>query len=402
MNKQEDSQSDTDTRKASSNPQPSPQPGPSNAQKQPPASGTSTASKVSEETQPLPFGDASKYVEVSEIGTGAYGKVFKARDQSSDSFVAMKKVRIAMTEDGVPANVLREISLLRHLGKYNHPNIVRLLDICPGPKYDKVMELYLIFEHVDQDLEKFLKNCPPPGLPPNKVKDLMWQLLCGVDYLHSHRIVHRDIKPQNTLVTNNGTVKIADFGLARIYDFNTLLTSTVVTLWYRAPEVLLGTTYATPVDIWSCGCILAELVTRKPLFPGHNESDQLSRILAVLGTPAEEDWPSDTDVMRENFAHHRPRDLGELVPEIETEALDLLQKMLHFDPKQRITARQALAHPYFSDQGPEPLSSPSMSLSSSRSRSRTSMSTTISSPESSMNMSHDTSVSTDSSFCSDK
>ena len=195
-----------------------------------------------------------------------------------------------------------------------------------------------------------------------------------------------------------------------------------MTLWYRAPEVLLGTTYATPVDIWSCGCILAELVTRKPLFPGHNESDQLSRILAVLGTPAEEDWPSDTDVMRENFAHHRPRDLGELVPEIETEALDLLQvsfthcqhcqgkwfmisllqKMLHFDPKQRITARQALAHPYFSDQGPEPLSSPSMSLSSSRSRSRTSMSTTISSPESSMNMSHDTSVSTDSSFCSDK
>ena len=139
----------------------------------------------------------------------------------------MKKVRIAMTEDGVPANVLREISLLRHLGKYNHPNIVRLLDICPGPKYDKVMELYLIFEHVDQDLEKFLKNCPPPGLPPGKVKDLMWQLLCGVDYLHSHRIVHRDIKPQNTLVTNNGTVKIADFGLARIYDFNTLLTSTV-------------------------------------------------------------------------------------------------------------------------------------------------------------------------------
>ena len=182
--------------------------------------------------------------------------------------------------------------------------------------------------------------------------------------------------------------------------------------------MLLGTTYATPVDIWSCGCILAELVTRKPLFPGHNESDQLSRILAVLGTPNEEDWPSDTDVMRENFAHHRPRDLGELVPEIETEALDLLQvssdqtfhgfmicflqKMLHFDPKQRITARQALAHPYFSDQGPEPLSSPSLSLSSSRSRSRTSMSTTISSPESSMNMSHDTSVSTDSSFCSDK
>ena len=159
--------------------------------------------------------------------SGAYGTVYKARDKRVDSFVAMKKVRIAMTEDGVPANVLREISLLRHLGKYNHPNIVRLLDICPGPKYDKVMELYLIFEHVDQDLEKFLKNCPPPGLPPGKVKDLMWQLLCGVDFLHSHRIVHRDIKPQNILLARNGTLKLADFGLARIYDFNALLTSTV-------------------------------------------------------------------------------------------------------------------------------------------------------------------------------
>ena len=153
--------------------------------------------------------------------------MYRAKDQRSDSVVAMKKVKIALTEDGVPANVLREISLLRHLGKYNHPNIVRLLDICPGPKYDKEMMLYLIFEHVEQDLEKFLKNCPAPGLPRDKVKDLMWQLVCGVDYLHSHRIVHRDIKPQNTLVTNNGTLKIADFGLARIYDFNTLLTSTV-------------------------------------------------------------------------------------------------------------------------------------------------------------------------------
>ena len=155
--------------------------------------------------------------------------MYRAKDQRSDSVVAMKKVKIALTEDGVPANVLREISLLRHLGKYNHPNIVRLLDICPGPKYDKEMMLYLIFEHVEQDLEKFLKNCPAPGLPKEKVKDLMWQLVCGVDYLHSHRVVHRDIKPQNILLANSGSLKLADFGLARIYDFNALLTSTVKT-----------------------------------------------------------------------------------------------------------------------------------------------------------------------------
>ena len=159
--------------------------------------------------------------------SGAYGKVFKARDQSSDSFVAMKKVRIAMTEDGVPANVLREISLLRHLGRYNHPNIVRLVDICHGPRREREMALYLVFEHVHEDLNKYLSRVPEPGVPLEKARDLMWQILCGVDFLHSHRIVHRDIKPQNILVTRDGTVKIADFGLARIYDFNTLLTSTV-------------------------------------------------------------------------------------------------------------------------------------------------------------------------------
>ena len=174
----------------------------------------------------------------------------------------------------------------------------------------------------------------------------------------------------------------------------------VVTLWYRAPEVLLGTTYATPVDIWSCGCIFAELMSRKPLFPGLNESDQLSRIMGLLGTPAEEDWPQDTDVLRANFTNYRARDITEILPEIEPEARDLIQKMLHFDPKKRITARQALAHPYFADQGPEPLSSPTMSRSSRSSLSSPTTRSSDISSDSSMNLSHDTSVS-DSSF-SDK
>ena len=117
-----------------------------------------------------------------------------------------------------------------------------------------------------------------------------------------------------------------------------------MTLWYRAPEVLLGTTYATPVDIWSCGCIFAELMSRKPLFPGLNETDQLSRIMGLLGTPAEEDWPQDTDVLRANFANYRARDISEILPELEPEARDLIQKMLHFDPKKRITARSKYIH----------------------------------------------------------
>jgi len=359
---------------------------------------TTTQSQTAQSASVSPeFGDVSQYRELNAIGTGAYGTVYKAENLKNNELVAMKKVRIALTEDGVPMTILREISLLRHLGKYNHPNIVQLVDICHGPRQEREMVLYLVFEHVDQDLNAYLAKCPPPGLGQDKIKDLMWQILCGVDFLHSHRIVHRDIKPQNILLANSGSLKLADFGLARIYDFNALLTSTVVTLWYRAPEVLLGTTYATPVDIWSCGCIFAELISRKPLFPGLNESDQLSRIMGVLGTPAEEDWPQDTDVLRANFANYRPRDIMEILPEIEPDARDLLQKMLHFDPKKRITASQALAHPYFADQGPEPLNSPNMSRSSLSSN--TTRSSDISS-DSSMNLSHDTSLS-DSSF-SDK
>jgi serine/threonine protein kinase len=288
-------------------------------------------------------------------------------------------------------SVLREISLLRHLGKYNHPNIVRLMDICHGPRYDREMVLYLVFEHVDQDLNSYLEKCPWPGLPMDRIKDLMWQILCGVDFLHSHRIVHRDIKPQNILVSNNGTIKLADFGLARIYDSNALLTSMVVTLWYRSPEVLLGTSYATPVDLWSCGCIFAELFTRKPLFPGQYEVDQLGQIFSILGTPSEADWPEDSSVLRNSFSSCKPRDLADLIPEMDTQAKDLLQKMLRFDPLKRITAAEALAHPYFAEYGRIPHAmTPSPSSSRTTASSRRS---DVSLDSSSMSTSHDTSTS---------
>jgi len=305
----------------------------------------SSTSAASEE-----FGDVNQYRELSAIGTGAYGVVYKAENLRNNEIVAMKKVRIAKTDDGVPMTLLREISLLRHLGKYNHPNIVKLEDICHSShRNDREMVLYLVFEHLDQDLNAYLTKCPPPGLGQDKIKDLMWQILCGLDFLHSHRIVHRDIKPQNILISNNGTLKLADFGLARIYDFNVLLTSTVVTLWYRAPEVLLGTSYATPIDIWSCGCILAELYNRTPLFPGKYETDQLAKIFQIIGTPSVAEWPDKSPVLRKNFVNYNPRSFIDLIPEIDPLALDLLQKMLTFDPQKRITAQAALAHPYFSD-----------------------------------------------------
>jgi len=300
--------------------------------------------------------DPDHYEEINVIGNGAYGTVYKARDTLSDKIVAIKKVKLALTEDGVPMSVLREISLLKQLGKSNHPNIVRLLDICHGQRMDREMVLYLVFEHVDQDLNLYIEKCPPPGLAPERIKDIMWQILSGVDFLHSHRIVHRDLKPQNILVSREGQVKLADFGLARIYDFSSLLTTVVVTLWYRSPEILLGTTYATPVDIWSCGCILAELVLRKPLFPGQYEIDQLGKIFGILGTPSEAEWPKDSSVVREAFSPRNCRGLESLFPDIEPQALDLLKKMMVFSSDQRISASKALLHPYFSDYGFTPCS----------------------------------------------
>jgi cyclin-dependent kinase 6 len=333
------------------------------------------------------FGDVAQYRELNAIGTGAYGTVYRAEDLKRNEIVAMKKVRIALTEDGVPMSVLREISLLRHLGKYNHPNIVRLVDICHGDRRpgDREMVLYLVFEHMEQDLAVYLERCPQPGLGEDKIKDLMWQLLCGVDFLHSHRIVHRDIKPQNVLLGRDGALKLADFGLARIYDFNALLTSTVVTLWYRAPEVLLGTTYATPVDVWSVGCILAELITRKPLFPGQYEVDQLGKIFEVLGTPTEADWPEDSAVLRNNFSYARGLGVVATLTDLDSQARVLLERMLLFDPKQRITAAEALAHPYFSEFG---LSPHDISSSSSSNTSRSRLSDMS---ESSLNLSHNSS-----------
>jgi len=295
--------------------------------------------------------DPEHYEEISVIGNGAYGTVYKARDRASDKIVAIKKVKLALTEDGVPMSVLREISLLKQLGKSNHPNIVRLLDICHGQRMEmgREMNLFLVFEHVDQDLNLYIERVPPPGLPHDRIKDIMWQILSGVDFLHSHRIVHRDLKPQNILVSRDGQVKLADFGLARIYDFSSLLTTVVVTLWYRSPEILLGTTYATPVDLWSCGCILAELYLRRPLFPGQYEIDQLGKIFGVLGTPSEADWPRDSSVMREAFPPRPSRGLEAIIPEMEPQALDLIKRMLEFNSSDRLSASECLWHPWFVD-----------------------------------------------------
>lgn len=173
-----------------------------------------------------------------------------------------------------------------------------------------------MLEHVDQDLSTYLQRCPSPGLSLDNIKDLMFQILTGVDFLHSNRIVHRDLKPANILVTNKGQVKLADFGLARIYKQTQPLTAVVVTLWYRAPEVLLQSSYSSSVDVWSCGCIFAELYNKKPLFPGQSENDQLFKIFDLIGSPDPSDWPDDHSLRFNNFANFRKRDLKLVIKDV--------------------------------------------------------------------------------------
>lgn len=190
------------------------------------------------------FRSKGNYEEIALIGTGAYGTVYKARDTTKDGvIVALKKVRVPLTEEGIPMSTIREVSLLKQLDRFEHPNIVRLLDVCHGPKLVQEHQLvvYMVFEHVEQDLASYLKHVPPPGLPLDRLKSILKQILTGVDFLHTNRIVHRDLKPQNVLVSKEGVVKLADFGLAKIYDFEMRLSSVVSILKFCSkPNEPLG------------------------------------------------------------------------------------------------------------------------------------------------------------------
>uniref|UniRef100_A0A8D3D3F3 Protein kinase domain-containing protein n=1 Tax=Scophthalmus maximus TaxID=52904 RepID=A0A8D3D3F3_SCOMX len=258
----------------------------------------------------------TRYEPVAEIGEGAYGKVYKARDlKNGGRFVALKRVRVAV---------------LKQLEAFEHPNVVRLFDVCTVSRTDRETKLTLVFEHVDQDLTTYLEKAPDPGVPPETIKDMMYQLLQGLDFLHSHRVVHRDLKPQNILVTSGGQIKLADFGLARIYSFQMALTSVVVTLWYRAPEVLLQSSYATPVDLWSVGCIFAEMFRR-----------------SVVGVPSADDWPQEVALPQSAFTPRPPKPIEDLVPDMDEQGRALLMQFLAFNPSRRISAFAALSHPYF-------------------------------------------------------
>jgi len=283
-----------------------------------------------------------KYEKLQKIGEGTYGVVYKARNRETGQYIALKKIRLENEDEGIPSTAIREISILKEM---IHPTIVSLLDVV---NYDN--KLYLVFEFLDQDLKKHMDSvsCLSPALVQSYTK----QLLQGLAYCHQRRIVHRDLKPQNLLIDQKGSLKLADFGLARAFCVPVRqYTHEVVTLWYRAPEILLGSaTYSIPVDLWSAGCIFAEMLVKKPLFPGDSEIDQIFKIFRQMGTPTEDNWHGCTSLpdFKPSFPKWKKQVFGKMFDNVHPTAMDLLEKMLIYEPAGRISAREALNHPYFS------------------------------------------------------
>ncbi|KAM4530086.1 cyclin-dependent kinase 6 [Odontesthes bonariensis] len=289
-----------------------------------------------------------RYELLAEVGEGSFGKVYKARQVGEEQrLLAVKKFnfRWDAPEMGIPPFMIREVALLRKMGYFNHPNIVKLLDASAVP-VGSTLDLTLVLEYIDQDLSTYLSKVPAPGLSHDSIKDVMLQLLRGLDFLHTNLVLHRDLKPDNVLVSSRGEIKIADFGLARMHAFNIALTPGVVTLWYRAPEVLLNSVYMSSVDMWSAGCIFAELFLLRPLFKGYSEVQQLQKIFEVIGLPPEEDWPQDSPISYSESWGPRGS-CTELLPNLDPDEKDLLSQCLLFSPSGRISAAKALAHPFF-------------------------------------------------------
>lgn len=303
-----------------------------------------TGRPISGSTGPARDG-LDRYNRLDVLGEGTYGIVYRAVDTTTGQVVALKKVRLDRNEEGIPQTALREASILQEV---HHPNIVNLLDvICTDGK------LYLVFEFVDHDLKKALeKRGCFSGL---ELKRLVYQLLDSLFFCHRQRIIHRDLKPANILLGYDDVLKLADFGLARAFQVPMhTYTHEVVTLWYRAPELLLGEKNYTPaVDIWSVGCIFAELIKGKVLFRGDSEIGQLFEIFQTLGTPmdAEGSWPDVSKLpdYRDVFPKWPPKKLTQVIPQLDNEAADLLSRMLKYDPRARISAKEALQHPWFND-----------------------------------------------------
>ena len=312
----------------------------------------------------------NRYSLIRTIGSGAYGVVISSKDSTNETNVAIKMVPKAFSDEIDAKRILREIKLLKH---FHHENIVSITDMMPpNVKYlEDFRDVYIVTDLMETDLHRIIYS--KQKLSMDHVQYFVYQVLRGIKYIHSCRVIHRDLKPSNLLVNSNCDLKICDFGLARgLHDTfdedragTMLLTEYVVTRWYRAPEIMLAChKYSYPVDVWSIGCIFAELMLRKPYFPGDDYIDQLTIISQKLGKLDESDLDFVTSDKAKRFMRKLPEKarapFSVQFPHATIDARDCLAKMLQVHPRKRCTVGEALAHPFFSqlhDPADEPISS---------------------------------------------
>uniref|UniRef100_A0A674P7F4 cyclin-dependent kinase n=1 Tax=Takifugu rubripes TaxID=31033 RepID=A0A674P7F4_TAKRU len=287
------------------------------------------------------FGKLETYIKLDKLGEGTYATVYKGRSKLTDNLVALKEIRLEH-EEGAPCTAIREVSLLKDL---KHANIVTLHDIVHTDK-----SLTLVFEYLDKDLKQYMDDCGNI-LSMQNVKIFLFQILRGLAYCHRRKVLHRDLKPQNLLINDRGELKLADFGLARAKSVPTKTYSNeVVTLWYRPPDVLLGSSeYSTQIDMWGVGCIFYEMAAGRPLFPGSTEKKTTSQLLW------QNNWPGISSIdefKSQKFPKYKPQPLINHAPRLDNDGIDLLMSFLKYESKKRISADEAMRQAYFRSLGP--------------------------------------------------
>uniref|UniRef100_A0A3B4D797 non-specific serine/threonine protein kinase n=1 Tax=Pygocentrus nattereri TaxID=42514 RepID=A0A3B4D797_PYGNA len=283
----------------------------------------------------------NRYTTLKQLGDGTYGSVLMGKSNESGELVAIKRMKRKFYSWEECMN-LREVKSLK---KLNHANVVKLKEVIRENDH-----LYFVFEYMKENLYQLMKD-RNKLFPESVIRNITFQILQGLSFIHKHGFFHRDMKPENLLCMGPELVKIADFGLAREIRSRPPYTDYVSTRWYRAPEVLLRSSmYSSPIDTWAVGCIMAELYTLRPLFPGNSEVDEIFKICQVLGTVKKADWPEGYQLaaaMNFRFPQCVPTPLKTLIPNASNEALTLMKDLLQWDPKKRPTAVQALRYPYF-------------------------------------------------------